>query len=166
VQWEESILSDLANSCEYLTIEKLCSAVSESEKAKANRQERCQNDEKMTCCYICLSRRDCAISCKFLGNIGNESPPVETEKTEPPSKFTDDKKTEAPQTENAPVTCCPLCNVEMSQTRTKFTINGWIGLHPKPVGDDSGEEFLPVIVYLCPQCGKIEFRADEELNKN
>ena len=154
-------MSDLANSCEYLTIEKLCSAVSESEKAKANRQARCQNDEKMTCCYICLSKRECSISCKFLGNIGNETSPVEAEKTETQSTVGSDKKTEAPQTENVPVTCCSLCNVEMSQTRTKFKINGWRGLHPKLSGDDSGEEFLRVIVYLCPQCGKIEFRADE-----
>jgi len=53
----------------------------------------------------------------------------------------------------------------MSQTRTKFRINGWEGLHPKLTGDDlgeRGEELLPVIVYLCPKCGKIEFRADEK----
>ena len=147
---DESILSDLANSCEYLSIEKLCSAVSEREKAKVNRQARCQNDEKMTCCYICLSRGECSISCKFLGNIGNETSPVEAEKTETQSAVDNDKKTEVPQTENAPVTCCSLCNVEMSQTRTKFKIDGWSGVHPKPSGDDSGEEFLPVIVYLCP----------------
>jgi hypothetical protein len=162
-------LSDLANSCEYLTIEKLCSAVSDGEKAKASRQVRCQNDEKMTCCYLCLSRRECAIKCKFLGNIENESSPLEAEKTEAESTFNNDKKTEVYQMKNAPDTCCSLCNVEMSQTRTKFRIDGWEGLHPKLTGDDSGklgEELLPVIVYLCPQCGKIEFRADEEANKN
>ena len=162
-------MSDLASSCEYLTVEKLCSAASESEKAKASRQVRCQNDEKMTCCYLCVSIRECAIKCKFLGNIENESSPLEAEKTEAESTFNDDKKTEAYSAKNAPVTCCSLCNVEMSQTRTKFRINGWEGLHPKLTGDDSGklgEEELPVIVYLCPQCGKIEFKADEKLNKN
>ena len=162
-------MSDLANSCEYLTIEKLCSAVSDSEKAKASRQVRCQNDEKMTCCYLCLSRRECAIKCKFLGNIENESSPLEAEKTEAESTFNNDKKTEEYPAKNAPDTCCSLCNVEMSQTRTKFTIDGWEGLHPKLAGDDSGnlgEELLSAIVYLCPQCGKIEFKADEEVNKN
>jgi hypothetical protein len=133
----------------------------ESEKAKARRQERCQNEEKMTCCYVCLSRRECAISCRFLGNVKNEPSSVEAEKTEAQSTFSNDKENEAPQTENAPVTCCSLCNVEMSQTRTKFAINGWEGLRPKLAGDDLGE--LPVIVYLCPQCGRVEFRADENI---
>jgi len=166
VQKEESILSDLANCCEYLTIEKLCSAISESEKAKANRQLRCRNDEKMTCCYLCLSSRECAISCKYLGKNENESALVDAEKTNAESTFDDDKETEVNQTKNSTVACCSSCNVEMSQTKTKFRIDGWKGLHPKLPGDDAGEEFLSAIVYLCPQCGKIEFRANEELNRN
>jgi hypothetical protein len=161
-------LSDLANSCEYLTVEKLCSAVSKSEKAKSSRQLRCQNDEKMACCYLCLSRRECAISCKYLGQINFESSPVETSKTEDESTFNDDNKIEVNQTESAPVVCCSLCNVELSQTKTKFRIDGWNGPHPKLNGDDLGklEEELPVIVYLCPQCGKIEFRADKPVSIN
>ena len=161
-------MSDLANSCEYLTIDELCSAVSESEKAKANRQVRCQNEEKMSCCYICLSRRECAFSCKFLGNIGTEAPSVEAEKTEPPNTVDPDQEIQPPQTENAPVAFCALCNVEMGQTKTKFKIDGWNGPHPKLSDDDTGDEFLPAIVYLCPQCGKIEFKAaiGNELNKH
>ena len=162
-------MSDLANSCEYLTIEKLCSAVSDSEKARASRQVRCQNDEKMTCCYLCWYRRECAIKCRFLGNIESESSSLEAEKTEAECIFNNDKKSEGHQAKNAPVTCCSFCNVEMAQTRTKLRIEGWGGLHPKLIGDDSGklgEELLSAIVYLCPQCGKIEFRADEEVNKN
>jgi hypothetical protein len=46
LQWEENSLSDLASSCEYLTIDKSCSAILEGEKAKANRQLRCHNEEK------------------------------------------------------------------------------------------------------------------------
>ncbi len=158
-------MSDLASCCEYLTIEKLCSAISESEKAKANRQLKCRNNQKNTCCYLCPSRQECAISCKFLGNTGNESSPDKAEKTEDKSSFNTDK-TEASQTEKASVTCCSSCNVEMSQTKTKFKINGWSELHPNPSGNSSGEEFLPATVYLCPQCGKIEFKADRELNRN
>jgi hypothetical protein len=162
-------LSDLTVCCEYLTSEKLCSAVSDSEKAKAARQVRCKNDEKITCCYICLFRRECALNCRFLGNIENQSQQIEAEKTEADSTIINDEKTEVDKTENAPVTCCSLCKVEMSQTRTMFRINGWEGSHPKLAGDDSGklgEELLPVIVYLCPKCGKIELSADEKLNKN
>ena len=158
-------MSDLANCCEYLTIEKQCSTVSESEKAKEKRQLRCQNDEKLTCCYICLSRRECPIKCTFLGNVENQSSPIEAEKNDAESKFNNDQKTEEPQTNYAPAICCSLCAVEMSQTRTKFKIDGWEGQHQKLIDGDSGEEFLSVIVYLCPQCGKIEFRADG-LNKN
>jgi hypothetical protein len=157
-------LSDLANSCEYLTIDKLCSAVSENEKAKANRQVRCQNEEKMSCCYLCLSRRECAFSCKFLGNIGNEAPSVEVEKNEPKSTVAPDQEIEAFQTQSSPVAFCALCNVEMGQTKTQFKIDGWTGPHPKLSGDASGDDFLPVTVYLCPQCGKIEFKANVEKN--
>ena len=161
-------MSDLAVCCEYLTSEKLCSAVSDSEKAKAARQVRCKNDEKMTCCYICLSRRECAINCRFLGNIEHESSPIGAEKTEAENTFINDEKIEVDKTKNATITCCSLCNVKMSQTKTKFRINGWEGSHQKLADDDSGklDELLPVIVYLCPKCGKIEFMADEKLNKN
>jgi hypothetical protein len=161
-------VSDLANSCEYLTIDKLCSAVSEREKAKAKRQVVCQNEEKMSCCYLCLSRNDCTIKCRFLGNIENESSPVEDEKTNTETGFDKvDEKTEVNQTEPQ-VTYCSSCNAEMSQTTTKVRISGWEGLHPKLSGDESdklGEE-LPMIVCLCRQCGKIEFKADDRLNKN
>ena len=68
--------------------------VLESEKAKANRQARCQNDEKLTCCYLCQSKPECAMSCKFLGNVGYESIQVEPEKTETQRKIDTDKKSE------------------------------------------------------------------------
>jgi len=112
---------------------------------------------------------DCATPCRFLGNTENVSPPIEFEKTETESTSINDDKTKEYQTKDAVVPICSLCNVEMSQTRTKFRIDGWEGLHQKPVDDDSGkleEEVLPVIVYLCPKCGKIDLRADEKLNKN
>jgi hypothetical protein len=114
-----------------------------------------------------LSRRECAFSCKFLGNIGNETQLVEAEKAEPQRTVDYDQKTEVPQTESAPVTFCALCNVEMGQTKTKFKIDGWSGPHPK-LSCEGQEEFLPAIVYLCPQCGKIEFKAafENEIGKN
>ena len=166
---EENNLSDLTNSCEYLTSEKLCLAVSESEKAKAARQLRCKNDEKTTCCYLCMFVMDCATSCRFLGNIGNEPQQINSEKIKTDDTFASDEKLEDNKTESATATCCTLCNVEMSQTRTKLRISGWEEPNQKLADDGSeklDEDFLPLIVYLCPKCGKIEFRTDEKLKKN
>lgn len=161
-------MSDLTNSCEYLTSEKLCLAVSESEKAKAARQLRCKNDEKTTCCYLCMFVMDCATPCRFLGNIGNEPPQIGGEKIKIDDALVSDEKLEDDKAENTTVNYCTLCNVEMLQTRTKLRISGWEGPNQKLADDDTeklGEEFLNVIVYLCPKCGKIEFRADEKLKK-
>ena len=157
-------MSDLANCCEYLTSEKLCLAVSESEKAKASRKVKCKNDEKMTCCYLCMFVLDCATPCRFLGNTENDSSQVEVEKTNAESTFINETKTEEDKSENIPSLCCSLCNQEMSKTRTEFKIEGWEGSNQKLADQDSGklgEKVLPVIVYLCPKCGKIDFRADK-----
>ena len=161
-------MSDLANSCEYLTSEKLCLAASESEKSRASRQVRCKNEEKMTCCYLCMFVLDCANPCRFLGGYENEPQQVNSEKTKINNSIVSEEKREERKTENSPVTCCSLCNVEMSQTRTKFKIDGWGESNEKSGGDDSARfeaEMLPVTVYLCPKCGKIDFRADEKLIK-
>ena len=107
---------------------------------------------------------DCATPCKFLGNSENESQLVDAEKTPVNNTFISEK-TEENNTRKAPATCCAVCNAEMSQTSTKFRIDGWKGTDQKLADDDSGE-VLAVIVYLCPICGKIDFRADEKLNKN
>jgi hypothetical protein len=161
-------LSYLANSCEYLTSEKLCLAVSESEKAKASRQVRCKNEEKMTCCYLCMFVLDCATPCHFLGSSENE-PHIDHEKTPIKSTAISEQKLEENKTKKTPVTYCSACNIEMSQAQTKFNIDRWASSLQK--SDDVysrciGEEELPVMVYLCPKCGKIEFRAEEKLNKN
>lgn len=161
-------MSDLASSCEYLTNEKLCIAASESEKSRASRQVRCKNDEKMTCCYLCMFVLDCANPCRFLGGFENEPQQVNSEKSKINISEISEEKQEERKTETSQVTCCSSCNVEMSQTRTKFTIDGWEKSAHSLGDDDStrlGAEVLPVIVYLCPKCGKIDFRADEKLIK-
>ncbi len=158
-------MSDLAASCEYLTSEKLCSAVSESEKAKVARQVRCENDEKMTCCYLCLFKRKCTTSCNYLGNVEDKSQQIGAEKAEADNTLIKNEKSEVDNTKNAPVISCFSCNLEMCQAKTKFRIDGWEGLQQSPANGELerlGEEFLPVIIYLCPKCGKIEFVAEEK----
>ncbi len=166
---EESNLSDIANCCEYLTSEKLCLAVTDSERAKASRQVRCKNEEKMSCCYHCLFVLDCATPCRFLGNTENISSPIEVEKIDVEGTVIDDNKTKEDQTKNAIVPCCSLCNVEMSQTRTEFRIDGLERMDQKSADNNSvklGKEALPVIVYFCPKCGKIDLKVNEKLNEN
>ena len=161
-------MSDLANSCEYLTGEKLCLAVSESEKAKAARQVRCKNEEKMTCCYLCMFVLDCATPCRFLGNNENDPQQIDAEKTNIDIRSNSEEKLEENKTKDNPALCCSSCNVEMSKTRTTFRIEGWEGSNQKLAEDERGKLGieLPAIVYLCPKCGKIDFRADEKPNKN
>jgi hypothetical protein len=155
-------LSDLASSCEYYTHEKTCLNVSESPKAQANRQLRCLNDDKQSCCYVCDSRRECVISCKFLGSTDN-TPQVraETETPKPATTPTSTNKTDEPTTKALPTNYCTSCNVEMTPKKAKLTLDNNQPAS-KQFGDytPAAEETLPVIVYLCPLCGKIEFKAN------
>jgi predicted RNA-binding Zn-ribbon protein involved in translation (DUF1610 family) len=110
---------------------------------------------------------DCANPCRFLGGYKNEPQQINSEKSKINSSEISEEKQEERKTENSPVTFCSSCNVEMSQTMTKFTIDGW-EKSGHNLGDNSsrlGTKVLPVIVYLCPKCGKIDFRADEKLIK-
>jgi hypothetical protein len=153
-------LSHLASSCEYLTNDKLCLGVCESEKAKAARQVRCKNSEKMTCCYLCMFVLDCETPCRFLGNSENESQQIDAERNSINRSNSNDIPEEN-KTENVPVTFCSLCNVEMSQTMTRFKIEGGKGQNQKIC-----EEVMSVIVCICPKCGKIDLWAGEKVNEN
>ena len=101
----------------------------------------------------------------FLGNTENQpSEPIEATKTEEENKIDNAKENEVDKIEDAPV-ACSLCNIEMSQTKTTFKIDGWEG--QKLAGEDSDKnEVLPVIVYVCPQCGKIEFKAEKTVKSS
>lgn len=156
-------MSDLVNCCEYLTSEKLCLAVSESEKAKAARQVRCKNEEKMTCCYLCMFVLDCATPCRFLGGNENEPQPVDVEKNCVDRTTINEGKLEEKTNKEYPALCCSVCNIEMSKARTKIRIDEWE--EPNQKSAEINME-LPAIVYLCPKCGKIDLRVDEKLKRN
>lgn len=150
-------MSDLANSCEYLNIDKLCTAFIDNPKAQASRQLKCANDEKTTCCYLCNYRPQCTISCKYLGQTENYTYTAPKTQTQSAPEAEKNQETETPTAESVPVSFCFTCNAEMVWTKTRLTIEGWNG--PKPAW--VSEKNLPVTIYLCPKCGKIEFKADQ-----
>jgi hypothetical protein len=152
-------LSDLANSCENLNIEKMCTAIIDNSKAQASRQLKCVNDEKNTCCYLCTFKPKCVISCKYLGQTENYT--YSALKIETPVIPQTTESEEESKTENLPVSFCFSCNSEMAWTKTNFTIEDWNG--PKPV--QANDKILPVTIYLCPKCGKIEFKVDQHLSE-
>jgi len=144
-------LSDLTSGCEYHTAEKTCLAVIENPKAQINRQLHCLNDDKQSCCYICDSRRECPIRCKYLGEADNTNPTQpKTETLQPPAQTATFSQPEIKAACGIPVAYCTSCNVEMDAKKAKLKLEGV----------PSVEEVLLVIVYLCPLCGRIEFRAN------
>lgn len=134
-------MSEIANSCEYLTPDKECIAVLESERAKASRQLNCENPQKTTCCYICPSRLTCTVSCRYLGRM-------ETDLAAPMMQTPKPQGEEEVSKAAASSMVCPCCNGEMNCGKTKLAVEGL------DVKD------LCVIVYVCRVCGKIEFKAE------
>jgi len=163
-------LSDLASGCKYLTNERLCLAVSENEQEKARRQVQCRNVEKLTCCYLCIFVLGCATPCQIAGNSENVPQQIDNKVTSiDKTAVAEHEPKEEGKTENTPVTCCGTCNSEMLQTRTKFTIEATKDKSQKSTNNNSwhlSEDKLPVIVYICPKCGKIDLKVEEKQDKN
>jgi hypothetical protein len=120
--------------CKFLKAGK-CVSIAESEEAKEARKTDCKSNNKQSCCYLCSNYEGCEISCTFLG---------EKEKMR-----------------------CPLCNSKMFHSEMNLRAGGWSGAMkglPLGIGEfgEIAEELLPVIVYVCPNCGKLEFIAKEK----
>ncbi len=154
-------MSDLANSCEYFTAEKTCDLPVENQKVMTNRQAKCESAEKMSCCYLCSIRAQCAISCKYLGNPDVAYVPVGPEKTAIETAIEQPRELPQAPMANNQAQFCIACNVEMSESKTELRVDRWTGAKPPMPSAD----ILPVVVYLCPQCGKIEFKADRQAIK-
>jgi hypothetical protein len=122
--------------------------VLENPKSKTARQLNCQNQEKTACCYLCTNKKICQINCKYLGNAENTTFQVGTQKNEKETEFKE--KPEAAQTTNSEDASCLFCSAEMARYKTKFKIEG--------LNSD-----LSATIFVCPKCGKIEFKADEKL---
>jgi hypothetical protein len=120
--------------CEYLK-DQNCSAIMMDDEGKAARQEGCKNNNKNECCYVCAFNHNCEISCEFLGE------------------------------KDFPIKECPLCASEMYPAKVSLRIGGWTGLWKLvPFGGlgELGEELLPVVIYTCSKCGKLELFAEDK----
>ena len=53
-------------SCKYITKEDACSAIIENGEVESARQEKCENDIKNACCYVCAFQNECEIGCNYL----------------------------------------------------------------------------------------------------
>jgi hypothetical protein len=135
----------LSIACQYLN-KQSCSAITSSEEVKEAREQNCVNDNQQACCYLCESYDNCEISCNFLGENTN--------------------KTKKPKTrKQIQIIKCPLCETKMLCTEAKLRIGGWSGIMQfLPFGNlgELDEEVLPVKLYVCPKCGKLELMAQEK----
>jgi hypothetical protein len=96
--------------------------------------------------------------------MDHESPPAPSE-----AVIIEESKIEVDTPKDTFGRMCSSCDVTMQEVKTKLRISGWTELGQKHDGKDlaaSEKEWLPVTVYLCPQCGKLEFAAKEKQNKN
>ena len=73
------------------------------------------------------------------------------------------KNLEAEAVEIIEILKCPLCGSEMSCNEVKIRMVGSQGLKEilsiASMYDVSGEIILPLLLHVCPNCGKIEFMA-------
>jgi hypothetical protein len=156
--WDDCAMKEGQIDCEYRTKENSCNAVLNNEEAKLARQVSCENDVETTCCYFCTLQNKCEISCNYLGQrestISNKK---ETAKIPDKNSATE-------------VVRCQTCNVKMRPARTSLRIGGYKGVWRllPVIGDSIGElgeiqeELLPVTIYLCPKCGRMEFIAEKK----
>lgn len=138
--------------CEYLK-EGNCKSIAENDEAKEVRKISCNNDNEQACCYLCSYYNGCQISCTFLG--------------ENKSKTKNKQKTDKNEANQPSILRCPLCDSKMRHAKMNLRVGGWEGVTkglPLGIGEfgEIQEELLPVVIYVCPNCGKLELIAQEK----
>ncbi len=129
--------------CQYLK-ENNCLSIVNNQEAQEVRSTTCRSENPKACCYICDFYEDCEISCNYLGKVEHKQKNIKA---------------------IIKITRCPLCKSRMLHSEVKFRTGGWSGLMQLlPFGSwgELGEELLPVEVYVCVRCGKIELMAPEK----
>jgi uncharacterized C2H2 Zn-finger protein len=133
--------------CEYLK-DGNCQSIVSNEEAKEARKVGCNNDNEQSCCYLCSYYHGCEISCAFLGE----------------NKRLIKRKIAIADEKQINFLRCPQCDQKMVYNQVSLRVGGWSGalkgLHPAlDMMGELGEELIPVLLYVCPKCGKLEFRA-------
>jgi predicted nucleic-acid-binding Zn-ribbon protein len=79
------------------------------------------------------------------------------------------KNLEAETVEITEILKCPLCGSEMNYKEVKLRMVGSQGLKEilsiSSMYDVSGEILLPILLYVCANCGKIEFMAKKKTQR-
>jgi hypothetical protein len=129
--------------CQFLK-EGNCLSIVNNQEALTSRKTTCGNENDQACCYICDLYEGCEISCNYLGENKAKQKEIKAAMK---------------------ITRCPLCGSRMLHSEVKLRIGGWSGaLHGLPLGDlgELSEELLPVEMYVCVRCGKMELMALKE----
>jgi hypothetical protein len=136
--------------CEYLENGN-CQSITSNDEAKEVRKISCNNDDEGACCYLCSYYHRCEISCAYLGE----------------NKRIIKRKTNVTEGTTSKILRCSSCDQKMVFREVNLRIGGWSGALKgiDPALDtigELGEQLLPVILYICPKCGKLEFKAQEK----
>jgi hypothetical protein len=136
--------------CEYLENGN-CQSITSDDEAKEARKVGCNNDNEEACCYLCTYYHGCEISCVYLGE----------------NKRIIKRKQNVTEGTLSKILRCSSCDQKMVFREINLRIGGWSGalkgINPAldTIGE-LGEQLLPVILYICPKCGKLEFKAQEK----
>jgi hypothetical protein len=119
-----------------------------NDEAREGRLIGCSNSNIRACCSLCSRLQGCNISCKLEINKNEEDLP----------------KNDSSENKKIQTLTCSLCNIVMLNSRMNLKIEESTKSVPPAIGkiDEISKELLPVLIYMCPNCGKIEFVAQEK----
>jgi hypothetical protein len=133
--------------CEFLK-DGNCLSIMTNDEAREERLIGCSNGNIRACCSLCSRLQGCDISCKLEVNRNEEDLPID----------------DGSENKKIQTLTCSLCNVEMLNSRMNLKVETANKRVPLAMGkiDEISEELLPVVIYLCPNCGKMEFMAQQK----
>jgi len=134
--------------CEYFR-DGTCFSIMTNDEEKERRLMGCSNSNIRACCFLCSRLQGCEISCR-----------KEVNKNEKVDKLMDDGS----KKNSVPTLTCSSCDVVMLNSRMNLRAEVSNKNVPLAMGEigEIAEELLPVLIYMCPKCGKIEFMAQEK----